>query len=178
MLDGETLKTIDITSDGDMRYSGEFESTPEYYNNHYINIDENKNVIAGWSDGPHNNRTPTDNDILINEKGGYQFRLIFEDGSLSEENPSLYTGMTRVPLYKWDGEKILRRSEEEIEADCEAIETEMARKNRISKLKRLLQSTDYVVIKIAEGSATKEEYASVIEQRKQWRDEINQLEAD
>lgn len=47
---------------------------------------------------------------------------------------------------------------------------------RINELKQLLADTDYVVIKIAEGSATKEEYADVIEQRKAWREEIRELE--
>lgn len=47
---------------------------------------------------------------------------------------------------------------------------------RIAELKQLLADTDYVVIKIAEGSATKEEYADVIEQRKAWREEIRELE--
>jgi hypothetical protein len=46
---------------------------------------------------------------------------------------------------------------------------------RINELKQLLADTDYVVIKIAEGSATKEEYADVIEQRKAWREEIRNL---
>ena len=48
---------------------------------------------------------------------------------------------------------------------------------QIVRLKRRLSETDYVVIKIAEGSATAEEYADVIAQRKQWRKEINQLES-
>ncbi|MEE6207850.1 MAG: hypothetical protein VZR95_07350, partial [Alphaproteobacteria bacterium] len=47
---------------------------------------------------------------------------------------------------------------------------------RIAELKQLLSDTDYVVIKIAEGSATKEDYADVIEQRKAWRNEIRELE--
>lgn len=46
---------------------------------------------------------------------------------------------------------------------------------RINELKQMLFDTDYVVIKIAEGSATKEEYADVIEQRKAWREEIRNL---
>lgn len=46
---------------------------------------------------------------------------------------------------------------------------------RINELKQLLSDTDYVVIKIAEGSATKKEYADVIEQRKAWREEIREL---
>lgn len=48
--------------------------------------------------------------------------------------------------------------------------------NRIEELKKNLESTDYVIIKIAEGVATKEEYAEIIKLRSEWRNEINQLE--
>ncbi len=46
----------------------------------------------------------------------------------------------------------------------------------ISELRCQLQATDYVVIKIAEGVATTEEYAEVIAQRQEWRTRINELE--
>ena len=46
---------------------------------------------------------------------------------------------------------------------------------RINELKQMLFATDYVVIKIAEGSAIKEEYADVIAQRQAWRNEIREL---
>ena len=36
-----------------------------------------------------------------------------------------------------------------------------------------LTSTDYIAAKIAEGKATKTEYADKIKQRQQWRDDIN-----
>ena len=36
-----------------------------------------------------------------------------------------------------------------------------------------LSSTDYIAAKIAEGKATKSEYADKIAQRQQWRDDIN-----
>ena len=36
-----------------------------------------------------------------------------------------------------------------------------------------LKATDYVALKIAEGKATKTQYADTIAQRQQWRDEIN-----
>ena len=49
-------------------------------------------------------------------------------------------------------------------------------KERIAVLKNLLAGTDYVVLKIAEGVATKEDYASVLDIRQQWRAEINELE--
>lgn len=47
----------------------------------------------------------------------------------------------------------------------------------IYRLKMQLSATDYAVIKIAEGAATPEEYAKLIAQRQQWRQEINALEA-
>ena len=50
--------------------------------------------------------------------------------------------------------------------------------NQITALKKQLMDTDYVVIKIIEEVATKEEYAEILEQRQQWRAEINKLEAE
>ena len=47
---------------------------------------------------------------------------------------------------------------------------------RIAELKDKLAETDYIACKIAEGVATKEEYAEVIEQRQIWREEINELQ--
>ena len=47
---------------------------------------------------------------------------------------------------------------------------------RIEELKTKLAETDYVVIKIAEGEATAEEYSEVLANRKAWRAEINELE--
>ena len=39
-----------------------------------------------------------------------------------------------------------------------------------------LTSTDYIAAKIAEGKATKTEYADKIAERQQWRDDINAAE--
>jgi hypothetical protein len=36
-----------------------------------------------------------------------------------------------------------------------------------------LKATDYIAAKIAEGKATKTEYKEKIDQRQQWRDQIN-----
>lgn len=49
---------------------------------------------------------------------------------------------------------------------------------QIIELKRKLAETDYVACKIAEGVATKEEYAEQIKQRQLWREEINRLESE
>lgn len=85
------------------------------YNKHYIKIDIRNRIIDGWSDGPHFDKNITDA-ICINENGGYQFKL-FQDG---EENPLLFT-FEGVPLYCWDGNKVIQRTAEEIQADIIAI---------------------------------------------------------
>ena len=57
---------------------------------------------------------------------------------------------------------------------------------RIAKLKQQLADTDYVVVKMSESSVTRvplneedsSRYADIIEQRRQWREEINKLESE
>ena len=41
-----------------------------------------------------------------------------------------------------------------------------------------LTATDYIAAKIAEGKATKTEYADKIAERQQWRDDINAANAE
>ena len=41
-----------------------------------------------------------------------------------------------------------------------------------------LTATDYIAAKIAEGKATKAEYAKKIAERQQWRDDINAAQAE
>ena len=48
----------------------------------------------------------------------------------------------------------------------------------IYTLKQQLAETDYIACKIAEGSATAEEYADIIADRQRWRGEINSLESE
>lgn len=47
----------------------------------------------------------------------------------------------------------------------------------VSDREAKLKETDYVAAKIAEGAATKEEYAAVLSRRRAWRGEINEAEA-
>lgn len=59
-----------------------------------------------------------------------------------------------------------------------AVPEKQRQAQRIAWLKGQLSTTDYAVIKIAEGVATPEEYADMIAQRQAWREEINQLEGN
>lgn len=87
-----------------------------FYNRHYIVTDENNRIVNGWSDGPHSERD-TSAAVLLTDKGGYQFRL-FSDG---EENPTLFDWDGMIPLYKYEDGEVVRRTEEEIEADRAAL---------------------------------------------------------
>lgn len=56
------------------------------------------------------------------------------------------------------------------------ITEENAKKRRIEELKQMLESYDYIGTKIATGRATREEYATQIQQMTAWANEINELE--
>lgn len=90
----------------------------EFYNKHYITVDDKSRITDVWSDGPLPEKDTTDA-ICINEKGSYQVYLTV-DGKRTEENPRWLT-YDGIPLYKWDGEQVIARTEEEIAADRAAI---------------------------------------------------------
>ena len=85
-------------------------------------------------------------------------------------------------MKKYINGKYIELTKEEIQklkAEQEAFEkTEEFKQMQIAELKQKLVDTDYAVIKIAEGSATKEEYSEIIKKRQMWREEINKLESD
>ncbi len=63
------------------------------------------------------------------------------------------------------------------EPTAEEITAKEAREE-VARLKKFLADTDYCVIKIAEGVATAEEYASVLTKRQAARARINELEGE
>ena len=111
----------------------------EVYNKHYITVDDRGRITDGWSDGPHQDDKSTEGAICINGKGGYQLRLIV-DGVETEENPLLFT-MDGIPLYKWDGEAVQRRTEEEIEEDRAQIPPPPP-----SELEKLRADVDFIAV--------------------------------
>ena len=79
-------------------------------------------------------------------------------------------------------EELIDRRTERVQIGGEYIPPEptqdQVKAQTIYRLKMQLSATDYAVIKIAEGAATPEEYAELIAQRQQWRQEINALESE
>ena len=61
---------------------------------------------------------------------------------------------------------------------AEIIEAINAQQSIILDREGKLSSTDYIAAKIAEGKATKTEYADKIAQRQTWRDDINAADAE
>lgn len=86
----------------------------DFYNKHYITADEQGRIVHGFSDAF---RQPQEADICINEQGGYQFRL-FPGG---EENPALFDWDGRIPLYVYEDGAVRARTQEELQADREAL---------------------------------------------------------
>lgn len=104
----------------------------ELYFKHYIRLRSDGCIVDGWSDGPHNERTPTEDDLLLTGRGGYQFRLVI-DGQPTEENPELVDFDFRVPYYRWTGSEAVRRTEEELAAEFarKRAEAEAAERERV-----------------------------------------------
>ena len=61
---------------------------------------------------------------------------------------------------------------------AEIIEAINAQESIILDREARLTATDYIAAKIAEGKATKTEYADKIAQRQTWRDDINAANAE
>ena len=114
----------------------------QFYNKHYINVDSFNRVVDGWSDGPHRDKDTTDA-ICINDKGGYQFRI-----NGGEENPALFDWNGMIPLYKYKGGAVMKRTEEEIEADRKAIPDPVpvpSEAEQIAKLQKQLAEQQAVI---------------------------------
>ena len=86
-----------------------------FYYKHYITVDNTDCITDGFSDAF---RQPAEGDICIEERGGYQFRL-FPGGT---ENPVLFYRDTDIPLYRWDGGKVVRITAEELQAVLDILD--------------------------------------------------------
>ena len=130
-----------------------------FYNKHYISIRKDGCIVNGFSDAF---RQPSETDILLTDEGGYQFRLhyLVYDPTyeltwhhrVSEENPALYDWNGMIPLYKYEGGFVKRRTEEEIEADREVLMQPTEAEVR-ARRDKLLAETDWTQVLDAPISA-------------------------
>ena len=131
----------------------------------YAKVDENGIIIAINSDAF---LTDTTNWIEIDEGEGDKYH--------HAQNNYLSVGLTDengIFNYKLaDGKPVLRTAEEKA-PELERIITAQ----EIAELKAKLAATDYIAAKIAEGAATREEYAEELAERAAWRARINELES-
>lgn len=97
-----------------------------------------------------------------------ELRQIIQDVTKDSTDYRLVRGSEEEGLW-WGVEKIPEKTQDE-------KDLEQAKANE-QKALSYLRSTDYVAVKIAEGVATKEEYADVLEKRAAAREEINALRA-
>jgi hypothetical protein len=86
------------------------------------------------------------------------------DKTVTEEQFSASGGLARAI----NGKIVLGKTDAEKKTEADA--------QRMIVLQRNLAETDYIATKIAEGSATREEYAEKIAQRQAWRHEIREIE--
>lgn len=109
--------------------------------------------VSHKSQTPHNQELRQLVQSLVNEDPEH-FRVI-----RGSEDEGLWWGVEEIPE-KTQDEKDLEQA-----------------KSDEQKALSYLRSTDYVAVKIAEGVATKEEYADVLKKRAAAREEINALRA-
>ena len=86
--------------------------------------------------------------------------------------PDRLTDENGIFNYKLTDGKLKLRTAEEKAPELERITAAQ----EILELKSKLAATDYIAAKIAEGAATREEYAEELAERAAWRNRINELE--
>lgn len=109
--------------------------------------------VEGWTEIDHGS-----GDKYHHAQGNY-----LEAGLTDGDGLYNYKLVDGVPALRTDEEKAPERAR-------------IAAQAEISRLKRNLADTDYISAKIAEGAATREEYADKLAERAGWRARINELE--
>lgn len=114
--------------------------------------------------------------------------ILVEEGAPCDRLNHAQTAYLKNPLmttdgiyqYKWDGMKIVERTEEELEADRE-IRNAPTVDQQIADLKAQLDATDYKVVKCSEAQLAGKELpydiSALHAERQAIRDLINELEA-
>ncbi len=115
-----------------------------FYYKHYITVDERGRITNGFSDAFYQ---PSDTDICINDKGGYLFRL-FPSG---EMNPPLYDWKHMIPLYKYENGEVIKRTQEEFNADIAALPVPEEAPSQLDQIEAQVAYTAMMTDTLLEG---------------------------
>ena len=129
----------------------------------YVRVNSQNSIVEVNSD---NFITPDDSWIKIDE--GYGDKYCLAQGNYF---PTPITNMDGTFNYNLVNGKPVERSN----YDKAPEDQERANYIEADALQRKLDETDYVVIKIAEGVSTKEEYEEILSMRDQWRRRLGEL---
>lgn len=102
--------------------------------------------------------------------------MMLTDGTTISDMPYLPLSADETKWYEISIEEAERLQKELEEKAMQEVEIPVDHSQEIAELKKRLADTDYCVIKIAEGVATKEEYADIIAERAELRMRINEME--
>jgi len=112
---------------------------------------------------------------IINIASGHiteeQKKIYLEEGYIEVTDNIDSMDFSRPLMYK-GGKIVIDKAEEEKQ------NKRFFDRSEINDLKHKLLMTDYIIIKIAEGVATAEEYADTIAERAKWRERINAIQKE
>lgn len=112
---------------------------------------------------------------IINIASGHiteeQKKIYLKEGYIEVTDNVEPLDFSRPLMYK-GGKIVIDKAEEEKQ------NKRFLDRSEINDLKHKLLMTDYIIIKIAEGVATAEEYADTIAERAKWRERINEIQKE
>ena len=129
----------------------------------YVRVDEDGVITAINSSAFISGEGWTEIDRGTGDRFHHAQGMYLEQGLTDECGIYNYKLSGGVPVLRSDEEKAPERAR-------------IAAAVEISDLKEKLAETDYISAKIAEGAATREEYADKLSERAAWRARINELE--
>ena len=170
-MNGNGKTEINSPDTGAMPEMPEMPGMEMFFNKHFMRVDGRSRIVGFFSDAfdiptPREGET----DVLINDKGGRHVQLIL-DGELTHENPvEMMRNEQNIPLLKWDSKdgKIVRRAENEIRADTDALPAPEPSVPVEERLKHLEKAAEYhdKAIEIIMGTLPKPQQAQVAQFQK------------
>lgn len=121
---------------------------------------------------------------ILKQNDGFSCFEIFgeliggNDGRVLDVDEQTYKDLEDGKLMWSNGELVANTNYETYKQEQQLKKLKRDKQKRIAELKDLLAESDYRAIKYAEGEYTESYYQPFKEQRRAWRDEINQLEEE